>query len=91
MYPLLKSGDIIAYKIIHDKYTEIFWGEMYLVSVEVSGEEFVTVKYIQKSEKGEQYVKLVSENRHHQPKDVKLDKIRAISMIKASIRMNSIW
>ncbi len=89
MYPLLKSGDIIAYKQIHDISNDIFWGEMYLVAVEVSGEEYVSVKYIQKSEKGDQYIKLVSQNQHHQPKNVLLKKVRALALIKASIRINS--
>jgi transcriptional regulator with XRE-family HTH domain len=89
MYPLLKSGDIVAYKEIQDFKNDIFWGEMYLISVEVSGEEWVSVKYIQKSEKGEEYIKLVSQNQNHQAKDVCLDKIRALAIVKASIRINS--
>lgn len=89
MYPLLKSGDIIAYKQIHDFGNEIFWGEMYLISVEVSGEEYISVKYIQKSEKGDKYIKLVSQNQHHQSKDVLLKKVRALALVKASIRINS--
>jgi len=89
MYPLLKSGDIVAYKKIEDFANDIFWGEMYLVSVEVGGEEYVSVKYVQKSDKGEDYIKLVSQNQHHQCKDVKLDKVRAMALIKASIRINS--
>lgn len=89
MYPLLKSGDIVAYKQIYDFNSEIFWGEMYLVSVEVAGEEYVSVKYIQKSERGNDYVKLVSQNKHHQPKDVALNKVRALALVKASIRINS--
>ncbi|WP_299713630.1 S24 family peptidase [uncultured Tenacibaculum sp.] len=89
MYPLLKSGDIVAYKQIYDFHSEIFWGEMYLISVEVAEEEFISVKYIQKSEKGEDYIKLVSQNKHHQPKDIKMSKIRAMALVKASVRMNS--
>ncbi|SNR16521.1 S24 family peptidase [Tenacibaculum jejuense] len=89
MYPLLKSGDIVAYKQIYDFYSEIFWGEMYLISVEVAEEEFISVKYIQKSERGEGYIKLVSQNKHHQPKDIKMSKIRAMALVKASVRMNS--
>lgn len=89
MYPLLKSGDIVAYKEIQDFENDIFWGEMYLISVEVAGEEWISVKYLQKSEKGEQYIKLVSQNQNHQPKDVKLSKIRALALVKASIRINS--
>ncbi|MBU2923015.1 S24 family peptidase [Winogradskyella psychrotolerans] len=89
MYPLLKSGDIVAYKKIQDFQNDVFWGEMYLVSVEVAGEEYVSVKYVQKSDKGDDYIKLVSQNQHHQPKDVKLKKVRAMALIKASIRINS--
>jgi len=89
MYPLLKSGDIVAYKTINDFSTEIFWGEMYLISVEVADEEYISVKYIQKSDKGEKYIKLVSQNQNHQPKDVSLKKVRAMALVKASIRINS--
>ncbi len=88
MYPLLKSGDIVLYKTISDFRNEIFWGEMYLLSVEMSGEEFVLVKYIQKSE-DPNYVKLVSQNKHHQDKEVEIGKIRALALVKASIRINS--
>lgn len=91
MYPLLKSGDIVLYKQIHDIIDNIFWGEMYLISLDVDGEEFVSVKWIQKSEKGEKYIKLVSQNVYHQPMDIKLTKIRALALIKASIRMNSMY
>lgn len=89
MYPLLKSGDIVMYKQVHNIKDGIFWGEMYLVSMDIDGEEHVTVKYIQKSEKGEDHVKLVSQNKHHQDKDIKLRKIRALALIKASVRINS--
>ena len=67
---------------------EIFWGEMYLLSVEMSGEEFVLVKYIQKSD-NPNCVKLVSQNKHHKDKEVGIEKIRALALIKASIRINS--
>ena len=87
MYPLLKSGDIVLYKQLHDL-EDIFWGDMYLLSIDMDGEEYVTVKYIQRSER-EGYVRLVSQNPHHADKDVKMSRIRAIALVKASIRMNS--
>lgn len=89
MYPLLKSGDIVMFKRIEDIKNGIFFGEMYLVSLMIDDEEYITVKYIQKSEKGEQFVKLVSQNSHHQPKDVLIRKINALAIVKASIRINS--
>ena len=73
MYPLLKSGDIVLYKQLND----------------IDGEEYVTVKYIQKSER-EGWVKLVSQNPHHADKEIAMSRIRAIALVKASIRMNSI-
>lgn len=89
MYPLLKSGDIVMYKQVHDILNDIFWGQMYLISVANNGDEYVMVKYIQKSEKGEDFVTLVSENRHHQDKDVEISKIRALGLIKGSVRINT--
>ena len=89
MYPLLKSGDIVIYKQVHNIEEGIFWGEMYLVSVSLDGDEYISVKYIQKSELGEDYIKLVSQNGHHQPKDIRKDRIRALAMVKASVRINA--
>ena len=87
MYPLLKSGDIVLYKKMNN-IEDIFWGDMYLLSIDIDGEEYVTVKYIQKSDK-EGYVRLVSQNQYHGDKEVELTRIRALAFIKASIRMNS--
>jgi len=89
MYPLLKSGDIAAYKIIKDIKNGILWGEMYLLSFLMDGDDFTMVKYIQKSDLGNEFVKLVSQNQHHQPKDILLQNITALALVKASIRFNS--
>ncbi len=88
MYPLLKSGDIVLYKQLNDL-NDIFWGDMYLLSLDLEGEEYITVKYIQKSDR-DGYVRLVSQNPHHADKDVPMSRIRALALVKASIRMNSI-
>lgn len=88
MYPLLKGGDIVLYKQVSG-IENIFWGDMYLLSIDIDGEEYVTVKYIQKSE-NEGCVKLVSQNPHHADKEVPVERIRALAFVKASIRMNSI-
>ena len=87
MYPLLKSGDIVLYKQLHNL-EDIFWGDMYLLSLDVDGEEYVTIKYIQRSERPG-YVRLVSQNQHHAEKEVHMSRIRAIALVKASIRINS--
>ena len=88
MYPLLKSGDIVLYKQL-GSIDDIFWGDMYLLSLDLDGEEYITVKYIQKAERDD-YVKLVSQNPHHADKEIAKSRIRALALVKASIRMNSI-
>ena len=87
MYPLLKSGDIVLYKQL-GSIEDVFWGDMYLLSIDIDGEEYITVKYIQKSDR-EGFVRLVSQNPHHADKDVEIGRIRALAFVKATIRMNS--
>ena len=88
MYPLLKSGDIILYKQLSDV-RDVFWGDMYLLSIDMDGEEYITVKYVQKSDI-EGHIRLVSQNQHHADKDIEISRIRAIALIKASVRMHTI-
>lgn len=87
MYPLLKSGDIVAYKMLNNK-RNIVWGEMYLVYINDDGDEFFFVKYVQKSNR-DGFVKLVSQNEHHAPVEFPIDSIIQIAHVKASIRINS--
>ena len=87
MCPLLKSGDILAFKIINDIKNNVFWGEMYILYIDVEGDFFRVVKYVQKG-KDERHYLLVSQNKHHQDKEVRIDKIRAMAQVKLSIRMN---
>lgn len=87
MYPLLKSGDMVLYKQVHDK-QNIIWGEMYIMYINNSGDEFFFVKYIQQSNR-EGYIKLVSQNQHHQPVEFPIDSIKQLAIVKASIRINS--
>lgn len=85
MYPRLNAGDIIIYKKLRSA-EEIFWGEMYLVSIEVKNQEYSMVKVITKSDKAG-YVNLVSENKTYDNKEVEIKKIKALAMIKASIKL----
>ena len=90
MYPLLKSGDIAIYKKVEDVRNVIFfWGEMYIIGIDNDGDEYVGVKFVQKSDLGSEYIKLVSHNQHHSAFDVPKDKIKALALVKASVRINS--
>lgn len=86
MYPLIKSGDIQAYKIITDLQNDIFWGEKYILSIDLDGDEFLTTKFVRKSDKGNDYIKIVSQNKNHQDKDIKISKIRAMALVKMVVR-----
>lgn len=92
MYPLLKSGDIILYKKIAATIENIYWGEMYLVSlINDDQDEIVMLKWIHKSEKGDEFITLSSENKHHQPKDFNISAIKSLALVKASIRINAVY
>ncbi len=88
MYPLLKSGDIVGYKEIMD-FQNVIFGEMYIVSYDIEGDEYVCVKYVNHSDR-DGYYKLVSYNPHHDPKDIPISRISAMALVKFSIRMNTI-
>lgn len=89
MYPILKAGDIVCYKTIFNLDNLIF-GEMYLLDLDNGDDQFLTVKFVQKSELGNKHVKLVSENRYHAEKDIPVSQIRALAIVKLSIRYNTI-
>ena len=90
MYPLLKAGDIVAYKKIEINPDTIFFGEIYIVALYLDElTTMKTIKFVQKSELGDEYVKLVSHNSHHAPKDYKLNQIAAMGLVRASIRLHN--
>ncbi|WP_367867864.1 S24 family peptidase [Pedobacter sp. WC2423] len=89
MYPLLKAGDIAIYKKIYDMSEGIRFGEMHIVSAIIDGDLSTVVKFVKKSDKGEDWILLVSQNPHHASRDIHMSKIKAIAIVKASIRLNS--
>ena len=89
MYPLIKPGDIVCYKTAN--YTnDIHWGEMYIVFLTIDGEEYLTIKNLEKSEVGEDYIRLTGYNQIYQPKDVPAESIQWKAIVKACINYNSI-
>lgn len=88
MDPIIKSGDIICYKEIHD-FNSIIYGEMYIVSLNIEGDEYLSVKYITHSDKGDNWIRLESYNKRHSPRDFELKCVNALALVKISIRMNT--
>lgn len=89
MYPLLKSGDIILYKKVGSLTGNIVFGEMYMLDIDLDGDDYITVKYIHRSEI-ENHIKLVSQNQHHDPIEIPITKVRGLALVKASIRFNTL-
>lgn len=89
MYPLLKSGDIIAYKEVH-RIESVQYGEIYILQIENDSDVSVVVKYVKKSSEGNEYLNLVSYNKEHDPKDVKKESITAMARVILCIRQFSI-
>lgn len=85
MYPIIKSGDIVLYKVFQD-FRHIIYGQMYLVSVIMEGDTLVLVKYVYKVDGADDFILLVSENKHHEPFKVPLSSVRSLALIKGSIR-----
>lgn len=81
---------MIAYKHIPVERSEIFFGEMYILAIKLDETSTMkTIKFVHQSELGDDHIKLVSHNQHHASKDVKLSKIAAIGLIRASIRLHN--
>ncbi len=86
MYPILKSGDIVGFKSI-SSFTDVIYGEMYLISFERGGDEYLAVKYVNRSEQSD-CIRLVSYNAHHDPMDLPIKAVNAMAIVKFSIRKN---
>ena len=65
MYPILKSGDIVGLSPSATS-PNVIYGEMYLVSFERGGDEYLAVKYVNHSEQPD-CIRLVSYNNHPRP------------------------
>ncbi len=87
MSPVVGSGDIVMYKRM-ESIADIFWGEMYLLAVDVAGDEYLTVRIVRKSDRAG-YVRLSGYGSPHDDKELEISKIRGLAFIKATIRMNS--
>ena len=88
MYPLINSGDIVLYKKVGDV-SNIVWGEVYLVSFSLDGDEYVVVKYVDRADGDPDSVMLAGYGSRHSGMKIPLDSIRALGIVKASVRFNS--
>jgi phage repressor protein C with HTH and peptisase S24 domain len=88
MYPIIKAGDLVAFKQIHDV-ANIIPGEKYIVGIDLEGDEHILIKYLQRSSQGDDYLSLISYNENHQTIDIAKDRIKSIAIIKAILRFET--
>jgi len=88
MYPIIKSGDLILYKIMHG-YETIIWGETYIVCYESYGDCYTVVKYVKKSTTKDDTLLLLSHNEHHQPFEIHISQVKSMALVRASVRYNN--
>lgn len=85
MEPVLHPGDIVLYKIVPNRRGGLFFGNIYLLAFDLDGEEYISIKYVFESEIPGHY-KLISANPHHAPRDIPVSSVRAMAIIKGSVR-----
>lgn len=88
MSPLLKSGDIVMYKKKELSVDSILWGEIYLLSFTCDGDSYTAVKYIRKSDEPGK-IRLASFNPSFAPKDIPMDSVTALALVKASLTFHT--
>lgn len=87
MYPLIKSGDLVAYKIIKDIKNDLYWGLKYILYIQQGDDVHRTIKFVKKGSDNE-HINLVSENRHHGEKEIHISKVVAIAQVKLTVRID---
>ena len=84
MYPILKPGYIVGFRYVTD-FSTILYGEMYLVSFRNGDEDYLVVKYVNKSSVSGRII-LSSYNPNHGPIELSLEQVRSMAIVKFSIR-----
>ncbi|MFV0521079.1 MAG: helix-turn-helix transcriptional regulator [Mangrovibacterium sp.] len=84
MYPLVKNGDLVVYKMVNRLPELLIWGEMYILYFNFDGEEMLTIKFVQQGSTPDS-IMLVSQNQHHMPKEYNLKDLKAAALVKAVI------
>lgn len=88
MSPIIKSGDIILYKIMHGLDC-IIWGETYIICYEAHGDFYTVVKCVRKSATNEGNLILSSHNEQHQPFEIHISQVKLLAIVRASIHYNN--
>ena len=89
MSPLIASGDIIIFKKVELLPENILWGNIYIVSYSIDGDDYTVLKYIRHSSR-DGFIRLESFNSRYDPQDIPASSITALALVKASITFHTI-
>lgn len=89
MAPLIESGDIIIFKKVDVCPDNILWGQIYIISYSIDGDDYTVLKYIRQSPRSG-YIRLESFNSRFDPQDIPSSSITALALVKASITFHTI-
>lgn len=89
MSPLIESGDIIIFKKVELCPDNVLWGNIYIVSYTIEGDNYTVLKYLRHSSR-DGYIRLESFNSRYDPQDIPIDSIKALALVKASITFHTI-
>lgn len=88
MEPVLRRGDIVFYKRVDAIPQGFLWGEMYLLSFDMGGTEYVVLRYVRPAD-DRAHIRLVGQNPRYPDKDISVASIRAAALVRASVRYNT--
>ena len=89
MAPLIESGDIIIFKKVDVCPDNILWGQIYIISYTIDGDDYTVLKYIRQSPRTG-CIRLESFNSRFDPQDIPSSSITALALVKASITFHTI-
>jgi plasmid maintenance system antidote protein VapI len=89
MSPLIESGDIIIFKKVELNPGNILWGNIYIVSYVIDGDDYTVLKYVRQSGKAG-HIRLESFNPRYDPQEIPASCVTAMALVKASITFHTI-
>lgn len=89
MAPLIASGDIVIFKKVDLAPNNILWGQIYIVSYTIDGDDYTVLKYVRHSAR-EGYIRLESFNSRFDPQEIPSSSITGLALVKASITFHTI-
>jgi phage repressor protein C with HTH and peptisase S24 domain len=89
MSPLIESGDIVIFKNVELNPGNILWGNIYIVSYVIDGDDYTVLKYVRQSGKAG-HIRLESFNPRYDPLDIPAACVTALALVKASITFHTI-